>query len=221
MANQPSSLSRSVLNVVLVLIESILTLILRFDANLRRAVYPLAKTDTLVCIRTYLPHSEIYATFGYKGILLDSNPPTHKAPDVIINAYSFQLINAIIMHNADHINDLQMRGNDQKIALIKAFLLQIGVARIFNTLINKIKGQKSTTATPQEKQRQKDDKLETLKNELSQKTNEIQSLTTENRKLATQVGELQSRQKSTQIALIVVGLIAIASIIYNIVLVFW
>lgn len=212
-----SSLSRSLLNVVLVLIESILTLVLRFDAGLRRAVYPLAKTDTVVCIRTYLPHTEIYATFGYKGILLDSTPPTHKSPDVIINAYSFELLNAVIMHDIDHINALQMRGDDEKISLIRAFLSQIGVARIFSNLVNKIKG---TPTNPETRPVVKDDKLTQLKAELDQKTLEVVALTAENRRLNIALAEANNRQKSTKIALIVISLIAICSIIYNIVLVF-
>lgn len=213
MASNTSPLSRSLLNVILVLIESILTLVLRFDANLRRVVYPLAKTDTLVCIRTYLPHTEVYATFGYKGVLLDSEMPAGRThADVVINAYSFQLINAILMHDDNHINALQMRGDEEKMTLVKTFLLQIGIARAFNTIINKIKG---TSQTPEEKQIQKEDKAAQLKAELQEKTALAEKLTTENRKLTTQVAELQSRQKTTNIALIALGLIAIIAIVMN------
>lgn len=213
MASNSSPLSRSFLNVILVLIESILTLVLRFDANLRRAVYPLAKAETLVCIRTYLPHAEIYATFSYKGILLDNELPNGRThADITINAYSFQLFNAMLMHDINHINALQMRGDEEKITLIKTFLAQIGIARIFNNIINKIKG---ANPTPEEKQTQKEDKVSELKNQLQEKTALAERLTSENQKLITQVAELKSRQKTANIALVVFALIAIVAIIMN------
>nr|WP_241878252.1 hypothetical protein [Psychrobacter sp. PraFG1]UNK04698.1 hypothetical protein MN210_10795 [Psychrobacter sp. PraFG1] len=49
-----NSISNSLLNVVLVLAESAITLVLRFDPNLRKAVYPLAqKTLWCVCAAIY------------------------------------------------------------------------------------------------------------------------------------------------------------------------
>ncbi|WP_261868760.1 hypothetical protein [Psychrobacter sp. JCM 18901] len=68
-----STLSHSFLNIILVFIESALTLLLRLDPELRKAAYPLAKQGTVVALRLYLPHVEVFATFSTKGVLLDAS----------------------------------------------------------------------------------------------------------------------------------------------------
>lgn len=211
--SSPASLSRPLLNVILVLIESVLTLVLRFDAKLRQAVYPLAKNETLVAIRTYLPHTQVYATFSYKGVLLDNELPIGKTePDVVINAYSFQLFNALVGHNVAQIDGLQMRGKPDDIALVRAFLLQVGVGGVIANVMQKIKGK--PVLTPEERQAKKENKIATLTQELSESKAKVDELFQENRKLATQVAELQSKQKSTLIALwvlVVIALVAVGS----------
>ena len=70
-ATKQYNIAYTALNVVLVIIETLLTLLLRFDGNLRRAVYPLATTNTVLCIHSYVPNVTFYATFTINGILLD------------------------------------------------------------------------------------------------------------------------------------------------------
>lgn len=211
--NQNSPLSRSLLNVTLVLIESVLTLILRFDYKLRQAAYPLAKQETLVAIRTYLPHTQIYATFGYKGVLLDDElPPNKSEPDVIINAYSYQLFNALIGHNPKIIDALQMRGESEQVALVKDFLLQIGIGGLIQNLIHKIKPDHHS---PEEKAAQKQNKLTQISQELAEKITENEALTLENKRLKTQLAEANSKQKTTVIALVIASIIALIAIIMH------
>lgn len=136
---QTSPLTHSLLSVVLVLIEAILALVLRLDARLRRVVYPLVKADTLVCIRTYLPHTQVYASFTYKGVLLDIDPPKGRMPDVIINAYSHELFLAVMGGSHDKIDALQMRGNGEHIRLIQIFLSHLGIGSVIETLIAKVR----------------------------------------------------------------------------------
>ena len=50
-------LSRGLLNILLVFLESAITLALRFDPTLRKLAYPLAERGTVVCIRTTVPRS--------------------------------------------------------------------------------------------------------------------------------------------------------------------
>lgn len=207
----PSPLSHSLLNVVLVLVESALTLVLRFDADLRRVVYPLAKADTLVCIRTYLPHTEIYASFTYKGVLLDHEIPAGKrAADVTINAYSHQLIAALIGHSPEQVDGLQMRGPAETVAQIKQFLLQLGVGGMFSSVLGKFRPKKATTPEEKaEKAKKRDERVAKLTQALEEKTLEAERLTAENRKLAIQLKETEGKQKTTFIGFVIASLLAV------------
>ncbi|WP_253850305.1 hypothetical protein [Moraxella nonliquefaciens] len=203
-------LSRGLLNILLVFLESAITLALRFDPTLRKLAYPLAERGTVVCIRTYIPHVQFYATFGYRGVLLDDRLPIDKTtPNMTVNAYSFQLISAITTHSSSSIESLQIRGNHQDVHDFKEFLMRLGVAGVIQNLLGKIKGK------PAPDPEQKAKKQEDHKAKIAEQSARIDELTLQNHKLTTALAELQGKQKSTFIALVVVGIIALIAIIMN------
>lgn len=142
-----STLSHSFLNIILVFIESALTLLLRLDPELRKAAYPLAKQGTVVALRLYLPHVEVFATFSTKGVLLDAQLPVGRSePDVIINAYSIQIINAMTTHDSETTEKLQMRGESVQVQLVKHFIMQLGLGSLIQGLLQKFSGGKGKRA---------------------------------------------------------------------------
>ena len=204
-----NSISNSLLNIVLVFAESAITLVLRFDANLRKAVYPLAQKNTVVCVRSYLPHTQFYATFTNKGILLDSElPPSTTEPDVVINAYSHQLINSLVSNDVTQINKITMRGGTETVSEVRNFLSQLGVASLFQGIIKTVKG-KGKETTEEAKEQNKPD----YKARIEEQQQQLNVLSMRNRELEISLKEAHSKQKTTMIALIVASLIAIASVI--------
>ncbi|WP_289115306.1 hypothetical protein [uncultured Psychrobacter sp.] len=206
-----STLSHSLLNIILVFIESALTLLLRLDPELRKAAYPLAKQGTVVALRLYLPHVEVFATFSTKGVLLDAELPVGRSePDVVINAYSIQVINAITTHDRETTEKLQMRGESVQVQLVKQFIMQLGLGSLIQGLIRKIKGGKGKTKpTDAEMAEKKDHYKERIKEQQTQ----INTLTIKNRELETTVKELQSKQKTFMIVTMVALVVMIGSII--------
>ncbi|AWT49371.1 hypothetical protein DLE54_07520 [Psychrobacter sp. YP14] len=206
-----NSISNSLLNVVLVLAESAITLVLRFDPNLRKAVYPLAQKNTVVCVRSYLPHTQFYATFTTKGVLLDSNLPASVSElDVVINAYSHQLINSFISNDATQINKLTMRGGTETVTEVRHFLLQLGVASLFQGIIKTVKGKDKGRGKKHDGDNaNKPD----YKARIEEQQQQLNILSMRNRELEVSLKEAHSKQKTTLIALIVASLIAVASVI--------
>ena len=205
-----STLSHSLLNIILVFIESAMTLLLRLDPELRKAAYPLAKQNTLVCLRLYLPHVEVFATFSYKGVLLDTSMPTDGSePDVVINAYSMQVINALTTHDIESTEKLQMRGEVVQVQLVKQFIMQMGLGGIIQGLIKKVKGSEKTKPSDAEKQ----EKTDNYKARIAEQQTQINTLTIKNRELETTLKELQSKQKLLMISAVVAVVIALIAII--------
>lgn len=206
-----STLSHSFLNIILVFIESALTLLLRLDPELRKAAYPLAKQGTLVALRLYLPHVEVFATFSTKGVLLDAQLPIGRSePDVVINAYSIQVINAITTHDSETIEKLQMRGESIQVQLVKQFIMQLGLGSLIQGLIKKIKGGKTKTKPTEA---DLEEKKNNYKLRIKEQQTQISTLTIKNRELETTVRELQSKQKTLMIVTVVAIVIMIGSII--------
>ena len=206
-----STLSHSFLNIILVFIESALTLLLRLDPELRKAAYPLAKQGTVVALRLYLPHVEVFATFSTKGVLLDAQLPIGRSePDVVINAYSIQVINAITTHDSETTEKLQMRGESIQVQLVKQFIMQLGLGGLIQGLIKKIKGGKAKTKPTEA---DLEEKKNNYKLRIKEQQTQINTLTIKNRELETTVRELQSKQKTLMIVTVVALVIMIGSVI--------
>lgn len=206
-----TTLSHSLLNIILVLIESALTLLLRLDPELRKATYPLAKEGTVVALRLYLPHVEVFATFSTKGVLLDDQLPAGRSePDVIINAYSIQIINAMTTHDSESTEKLQMRGESVQVQLVKQFMMQLGVGNLIRGLVKKFKGGKDKSRPTDAEMA---DKKESYKLRIKEQQTQINTLTIKNRELETTVKELQSKQKTLIIITIVAIVLMLASIV--------
>ena len=206
-----STLSHSFLNIILVFIESALTLLLRLDPELRKAAYPLAKQGTVVALRLYLPHVEVFATFSTKGVLLDAQLPIGRSePDVVINAYSLQVINAITTHDSETTEKLQMRGETVQVQLVKQFIMQLGLGGLIQGIIKKIKGGKSK---PKPTDAEMAEKKEHYKVRIKEQQTQINTLTIKNRELETTVKELQSKQKTFMIVTIVALVIMVIALI--------
>lgn len=206
-----ATLSHSFLNIVLVFIESALTLLLRLDGELRKAAYPLAKQETVVCLRLYLPHVQVYATFSYKGVLLDADLPLGRSePDVIINAYSLQVLSAIATHDSDNTEKLQMRGESVQVQLVKQFITRLGVASLIQGLIKKLKNDDNAVRPDQAEMQEKQNNY---KRRIAEQQTQINTLTTKNRELETTVKELNSKQKTFMIIAAVMTVIAIVAVI--------
>lgn len=145
--NAPSNIATTALNVVLVIIETLLTLLLRFDADLRKTVYPLATTNTVVRIHAYVPSVTFYMTFTVNGILLDSQLQPSQQVNVTINGFTWQIAQNLFTNQPKAIEQLQIRGEAQKTEEVKAFLHQIGINQLLQVITKAVKGDKDKQKT--------------------------------------------------------------------------
>lgn len=208
--NQANS-SNSLLTAIVVILESILTLILRFDSKLRQTTYPLANSETLVCVRCYVPHEEVYIRFTVKGILLDTHLPHDKTEaDVTINAYSFQLFLALLSNDVKTIDKLQIRGEAEKVTWVKDFLLQLGVSNLVQSFKTKFMGADKQNTDKQNKPKKT---VEDYQQKIQNLHGQLDNITIENKKLTTQLKEQQSKQKIAMIIAVVASILAVVAFI--------
>lgn len=202
-------LNQTALDIILVVVETLLALLLRFDADLRQKAYPLVKANTVVCVRSYVPHVTIYATFTVNGILLDRELNPSQTVDITINGFSVQILQAIVSHKPSVIDDLQFRGEIDKVSLLKEFLLTIGVAKLVRTLIASFTGKKSKTDNEKPKT-----SIYEYKNRIAEQEQQINTLTIQQTEYTATIAELKSQNKILKIALAVIGLLLVISVMF-------
>lgn len=197
-----NTLSQTALNVILVMIETLLTLLLRFDGQLRQLAYPLAQTNTVVCLRSYVPHVTFYATFTVNGILLDSELQPSQQVDVTINGFTWQIAQAVFLHNPTVVGQLQLRGERDKVEQVNAFLLGIGVTQSLQNIKQSVLGDKS------DKDDETDKKPKTTpqqyRDRIAEQQTQINQLTIAQVEFDTHLAQLKSQNKLLKIVLAVV-----------------
>ncbi len=203
--NFENTVTQTLLNVVLMMVESLFTLLLRFDADLRKIVYPLAKDNVVVCIRTYVPHITFYATFSYHGVLLDSQLQQNQQVDVTINTFTWQLAQVIMTHDVKVVDKLQMRGDANKVEQVKNFLLAVGLGQAVQNLLQLVKNKNKKTEEEQLEKKSIDD----YKQRINEQKTQIQALTIRQEQLNTALQEMQSKNKILKVSLAVTMVIAI------------
>lgn len=192
---EPNGFSQTALNVILVILETLLTLLLRFDAPLRQIMYPLAQDNTVLCIKSYVPYLTIYATFSVNGVLLDSRLMPNQKVDVTVNGFTWEIVQAIFSQRVSVIEKLQFRGEMDKVAQIKAFFLAIGVVKSVQEIIQKFTGKtEKTQEKPKKSTEEYKQKIETQKQQINE-------LTVINAELQTALLELKSQNKILKISL--------------------
>ncbi len=197
---QQNSATNSFKTAFLVIAESFLTLILRFDGQLRKRAYPLAIDGSLIAIRSYLPHDEIYLTFNFKGLLLDAQMPAHKErADVIVNAHSFEIIKAILSNNKKTVDKLQILGDEKQVELFKSFLYQLSINTFIENsikqLINKpTKNKDNSKENVNEEKKKKQQTNEDYHIQYRELNAQYYMLKNENKRIDTHKAELESRK---------------------------
>ncbi len=192
-----NSLTHSFQTVLLIVIESLLTLLLRFDSPLRKCAYPLATKGSLIAICSYLPHDEVYLTFTFKGVLLDSQMPEHKQrADVIVNAHSFEIVNAMLSDKQQAVDKLQVRGEKEQVELFREFLYELSINSFINKSLKRFGKKQSSDKDNHDKSTEVDDESKTdYKLKYTELRKKHHLLKNEKKRLSTEVSELQSRQK--------------------------
>lgn len=205
-ATKQYNIAYTALNVVLVIIETLLTLLLRFDGNLRRAVYPLATTNTVLCIHSYVPNVTFYATFTINGILLDRQLQPSQQVDVTINGFTWQIAQSLLTNQTAAIKQLQIRGEAQKVEQIKAFLNGIGVNQLLYLITKTLKGDKKA-----DKPKKPYKTLDDYREQITALKEQLNGEKLENTALQTQVSQLQSQNKLLKWVLLVLIILLLVS----------
>lgn len=195
--------SQTALNVILVVLETLLTLLLRFDAPLRQIMYPLAQDNTVLCIKSYVPHLTIYATFNVNGVLLDSQLPPNQKVDVTVNGFTWEIVQAIFSQKVSAVEKLQFRGEVEKVAQIKAFFLAIGVVKAVQEIVQKFTGKSQKTEEKPKKS------IHDYQQKIENQKQQINELTIKNAEIQTALLELKSQNKILKISLGLAMLLAL------------
>lgn len=140
MFKKKDNTNSALFSVVLVIAETLISILLRFDKPLKTKLLPLIKKDIVICVRTYLPHYCFYVSFTENGLLLDQSLPEDVAQeDILISGSTLSIVKILLTGDESLVKKLQFRGDDNHIELLKDCVQSIGVQNVVSDVFTNIK----------------------------------------------------------------------------------
>lgn len=120
-------------SIVLIILETILTFVLKHNRLARAHAKPLIKLRTTLMFNTYLPHEVFYVTFDPKGIFFDHQLPQNVTkPDLTISASGIDLIRFFMTGHPSSLNKIRLLDHEELHEPFRLFLNSITLPEILS-----------------------------------------------------------------------------------------
>lgn len=129
--NPQSSETSTLLSIVLIVFESLLTFLLRHDTASQRLAERLIVRQAVIRIRTHLPAYTFYATFSHHGVLLD-----HQAPDTeclaTVDSSVPTLFRAFMTARPHILDDILIHGDEELVAELRQLMTAFNISNMLS-----------------------------------------------------------------------------------------
>ncbi len=116
--------------VLLIVLESLLTFLLKTDRSSRQQARALIQREALIEVRTYFPADTFYATFTSKGVLLDFALPEGRMIDGVVTASIPDLTRAFMTAPPHILEKIRVEGDDELVQSLQALMNLFNIQHI-------------------------------------------------------------------------------------------
>ncbi|WP_410211278.1 hypothetical protein [Aquirhabdus sp.] len=125
------SLVDLVQSIVLIVLEALLTFLLKSDQESKKLAQNLIKQQALVELRTSLPSMVIFVTFTSRGVLLDAKKPARPI-DAVISASFKDLLHSFMTAPASSLKKIDIDGPIELIDDLRVLMGSFNLQQIIN-----------------------------------------------------------------------------------------
>lgn len=98
---------------LLIVIETLLTFLLKHDRMSRIHAQHLIQSRAVICIKTYLPSDTFYVTFAPQGVLFDFEKELNAKIDATVTASTVDLLRAFFTGRTMSFDKIKITGDEQ------------------------------------------------------------------------------------------------------------
>lgn len=176
-------------SMVLIILETILTFVLKHDRMARTYAKPFIKQHISIQFNTFLPSDVFFATFTTKGLLFDHFEPQHPKPQITVYASSLDLIRILCTGSEGSIHRVRIMGEDHLHEEFRMFLRSISLPALFADWKNWLKKIEPDDA----EQKFPNRSIEPLLKRIEQQQSSINQLSLHNKELSFDLNQLQRK----------------------------
>ncbi len=209
-SQQRSNETHLLLNTVLIILETIFTLVLKHDRVIALQAKKFVENKVSIKINSYIPFFDIYVQFNEHGILFDLKAPT-QAVDLDVRTSLMDLIKIFLLGNKRSIKAMRIDGDVTLKDEFKDLLLLFNAPKILSDWQNWLKEPIDEQNIETSKKR-----IAPLLDKIDQQRSKINSLQVDIKQHKNRLRRIQRNQKRLNILFITIIVLLSTLLVYNI-----
>ncbi|MCU4435485.1 hypothetical protein KTH93_08315 [Acinetobacter bereziniae] len=208
-SQQKQGHSRLLLNIVMIILETIYSFVLKHDRVVRLQAKKFVEQQMTIKINSYIPYFDFYIQFTDRGILFDLQAP-EKPVDLSVSSTLIDLIQIFVFANRRSMKKMRLEGSDMVKDQFRDLVIHLTVPKLLSDWKQWLTHPDDDSQTRASKKR-----IAPLLEKIDQQRSKINTLQVEVKQYQNRVRRLQQNQQRLYTALGVIGFLFVALIMYN------
>ncbi|MDG3557796.1 hypothetical protein P7L54_17810 [Acinetobacter bereziniae] len=208
-SQQKQGHSRLLLNIVMIILETIYSFVLKHDRVVRLQAKNFVEQQMTIKINSYIPYFDFYIQFTDRGILFDLQAP-EKPVDLSVSSTLIDLIQIFVFANRRSMKKMRLEGSDMVKDQFRDLVIHLTAPKLLSDWKQWLTHPDDDSQTRASKKR-----IAPLLEKIDQQRSKINTLQVEVKQYQNRVRRLQQNQQRLYMALGVIGFLFVALIMYN------
>ncbi|MCM8511540.1 hypothetical protein J0904_05490 [Acinetobacter bereziniae] len=208
-SQQKQGHSRLLLNIVMIILETIYSFVLKHDRVVRLQAKNFVEQQMTIKINSYIPYFDFYIQFTDRGILFDLQAP-EKPVDLSVSSTLIDLIQIFVFANRRSMKKMRLEGSDMVKDQFRDLVIHLTAPKLLSDWKQWLTHPDDDSQTRASKKR-----IAPLLEKIDQQRSKINTLQVEVKQYQNRVRRLQQNQQRLYTALGVISFLFVALIMYN------
>ncbi|WP_315079431.1 hypothetical protein [Acinetobacter guillouiae] len=208
-SQQKQGHSRLLLNIVMIILETIYSFVLKHDRVVRLQAKKFVGQQITIKMNSYIPYFDFYVQFTDRGILFDLQPP-EKAIDLSVSSTLIDFIQIFVFANRRSMKKMRLDGDNLLKEQFRDLVVHLTAPKLLSDWKQWLTNPDDDSQTKASKKR-----IAPLLEKIDQQRSKINTLQVEVKQYQNRVKRLQLNQQRLYTALGVLGFLFMALVVYN------
>lgn len=208
-SQQKQGHSRLLLNIVMIILETIYSFVLKHDRVVRLQAKKFVEQQMTIKINSYIPYFDFYIQFTDRGILFDLQAP-EKPVGLSVSSTLIDLVQIFVFANRRSMKKMRLEGSDVIKDQFRDLVIHLTAPKLLSDWKQWLTHPADDNQTRASKKR-----IAPLLEKIDQQRSKINTLQVEVKQYQNRVRRLQQNQQRLYTALGVLGFLFMALIMYN------
>lgn len=208
-SQQKQGHSRLLLNIVMIILETIYSFVLKHDRVVRLQAKKFVGQQITIKMNSYIPYFDFYVQFTDRGILFDLQAP-EKAIDLSVSSTLIDFIQIFVFANRRSMKKMRLEGDNLLKEQFRDLVVHLTAPKLLSDWKQWLTNPDDDSQTKASKKR-----IAPLLEKIDQQRSKINTLQVEVKQYQNRVKRLQLNQQRLYTALGVLGFLFMALVVYN------